>query len=122
MKFRGCPRNCQPAIVSLQISTIAREPGYLPLLTSPTIERVGSMARPSQVVAFVFQFLRGSGIAVLRDSMATTAATTLLLSVFLAASMPRAVAAGLSQSLDNRHKLQAHSYYATGLGARKAAA
>jgi len=58
------------------------------------------MARPSQVVAFVFQFLRGSGIAVLGDSMAITATTTLLLSVFLAASMPRAEAAGESLHIE----------------------
>ncbi len=58
------------------------------------------MARPSQVVAFVFQFLRGSGIAVLRDSMATRATTTLLLSVFLAASMPRGSAAGESLHIE----------------------
>jgi hypothetical protein len=45
------------------------------------------MARPSQVVAFVFQFLRGSGTAVQRDSMATRATTTVLLSVLLAAPM-----------------------------------
>jgi hypothetical protein len=58
------------------------------------------MARPSQVVAFVFQFLRGSGIAVLRDSMARTAATTVLLSVILAASMPRVDAAGESLHIE----------------------